>query len=238
MAVAYVASAGYTDAVDPSVTLSSGTSTIYALLFARRADPSTITSVTLGGNAMTKVGSDLSADGGANAISGSVWRLASASNPGAGARTLDTTWSVGTEISFAYAIVELSGVNQSTLNGTMATATTTALATGGTISNTLNSEAGQFGLSFCAYADDNSGTANFGPPSDGTEVIDTGTTRTGIAVAYDESIASAAQAYNWTVSNGSATTQSVLTGAFAVYAEATGISIPVIIAHLKQQGIT
>jgi len=244
MALSRVATTVYSNATTADFTVSlSGTGSNRAVVVVatcRRGSVSTLSSMTIGGNSCT-VHANLSVDGG-EASSSAVAYLLDTGHPGAGSHTLDATWSGGTEADFVYYVHELTGAHQTTLLSSLASNTATALANGGTIDVTLAGASGEYALTYAASARASSASASGGHTvdADATLISSDYSNRNRAACAYDDVVSSASLTYTWTMSHdGASIMASVIAGAFAVYAAAAGgVSIPVIINHLRHQGIS
>lgn len=208
----------------PSVTLTGGLSdaVVFAIIKGDAASIRTVTAATLDGAAADFI-QNLNRDNG-RAISTAVAYWLNAKHPGAGAVTLATTWSGGIN-NVQMQVIEYSGVDQSTPISTITTFTDGNRGDGTTLTSTLTGQTGELALSWGAIADSTTATAGGGMTASAnlTTLADTFAGQSRLGVGEDAVVATASEAYVWTVSqDGSVNIDSLVTGSFAVFAAAGG----------------
>ncbi len=163
---------------------------------------------------------NLGIDGGTSATGGFAYWL-DANNPGNGTWTLSVTWS-GSQSYPQVIVTEYTGVHQTTAIGTRKTNTTTNLADGGNIAcPAITGESGEFVISWVSFSDaaNQTGSGYATQSANLTEILERTRTLSRVSVAYDTSCGSGSEVYDWDCSvNGSDPADSVVCGAFPVYA--------------------
>jgi len=191
---------------------------LFVVASCRRGAVRTMTDCTVDGVSGT-VWQNISVDGGQACSTAVAYFIDTELPASGGSYTVEITWS-STALSSPFMIVELSDGDQTTPLENFSSNTSTGLAEGGTISSTLSGASGELGFTYVGTADSTSSVSDptHTAPASST-LIDQGTNgeSASLGVAEDTTVASASEAYQWTVDmNSDGTADSVVTGCFSV----------------------
>lgn len=229
----------YTPGTSPQTITVVGTGSLRGILVittALRASDRTLTGITLDGVSGT-VHANFNVAGAFDALTSVSW-FSDAQNPGAGPFALDTAWSGSVPNSITHEVLEYTGMHQTTPLSALATNGANDVADAGAIQVTLNSQSGEYAVTYLVSADVNTGSGgNHVVSAAATELNDDPLNDLRTAVAADAVVASSAETYTWTVShNGTDAADSVAAVAFAVFAAEAGNPTVVLVSPVSGDG--